>query len=141
MKTERVVLSFIAVVIGLVVAGAAFFIYQSTKVIPPYKVPTITLQKNTPTPLPGVQLTIDQPADESVVSTRTITISGKTIPQATIVVNTDTDDEVVTPTQDGSYSLTLTIENGENAISVTAIDPTGNETTKIVTVTESSEDF
>lgn len=141
MKTERVVLSFIAVVIGLVVAGGAFFIYQSTKVIPPYKVPTITLQKTTPTPYPGVDLTVDQPADESVVTSRTITVSGKTVPQATIVVTTGTDDEVVTPNSDGSYTVTLTIDSGENEIAVTSIDPSGNETTKLVTVTESTEDF
>jgi len=141
MKTERVVLSFIAVVIGLVVAGGAFFIYQSTKVIPPYKVPTITLQKTTPTPAPGVLLTIDQPVDESVIETRTITVSGKTVPGATIIVNAGSDDEVVTPSTTGDYSLTLTIASGENEIVVTSIDTQGDETTKTITVTSSTEDF
>lgn len=141
MKTERVILSFIAVVIGLIVAGIAFFIYQSTRVIPSYNVPTITLQKVTPTPGPGVLLTIDQPSDESVIQTRTITLSGKTAPQTTVVVNTGSDDEVVSPSQSGDYTVTLTLASGENEIVVTAIDPTGNETTKTITVTSSTEDF
>ncbi len=141
MKTERVVLSFIAVLIGLVVAGGAFYIYQSTKSIPSYKIPTITLQKTTPTPQPGILLTIDQPADESVVSDKTITISGKTVPDATIIVNTGTDDEVVNPSGQGNYSVTLTLDSGENKIVVTAIDSSGNETTKTITVTYSTDDF
>src|ERR1700736_5850174 len=96
MKTEKVVLSFIAVIVGLLVAGIAFFIYQSTKTIPPSKLPKITINSPSPTitlPPTTVVLSIEQPADESVMNKRSITITGHTNPDAVIVVNTATDDQ------------------------------------------------
>jgi Glucodextranase, domain B len=144
MKTEKVVLSFIAVLVGLLVAGIAFFIYQSTKTIPASKLPKITINVPSPTitlPPPTVTLSIDQPTDESIVTTRSITINGKTNPDATIVVNTATDDQVTTPTANGTFSLTVNIDDGENEITITAINAKGEEITKKLTITYSTEEF
>ena len=130
MKTERVVLAVIAIIVGLAVAGIAFFIYQSTKTIPANKTQTIKIVTPTPTPSTISLLSIDSPADESVVSTRSITISGKTANDATIVLNTATDDQVVSPASNGNYSLTTTLANGENLITITAIAANGDEVKK-----------
>lgn len=144
MKTEKIVLSFIAIMVGLLVAGIAFFIYQSTKTIPPSKLPKITINTPSPTitqqPL-TVTLSVDQPLDQSVVSSKSITITGKTNPDATIVVNTASDDQVATPTSTGDYSIAETLANGENEITVTAIGSNGQEISKKITVTYSTEDF
>ncbi len=141
MKTEKIVLSFIAILAGLLVAGIAFFIYSATKSISPGKVPTITITSPTPTPAANVLLTVEQPADESVTPQRTITITGKTTPGATLVLTTQSDDQVVTPTTIGDYSITTTINPGANYITLTAISPSGEEVTKQFTVTSSSEEF
>lgn len=142
MKTEKIVLSFIAVMLGLLVAAIAYFAYQSTKSIPPSKIPTITIAHPTPTPQGGsVLLTIDQPSADSVVTSRSLTISGKTNPDATIILTTATDDQVVTPTSNGNYSLTTTIASGENQIIITAVGANGDETQKAFTITESTEQF
>lgn len=141
MKTECVVLSFIAVIFGLLVAGVVFFIYQSTKTISPSKITPITINLPTPTPLPGVLLTIDQPANESVVNTKSITLSGKTTSDATLVLTTDTDDQVVSPAQNGNYAITTTLGDGTNQITITAISPDGQETKKTITLTYSTEEF
>jgi len=141
MKTERIILSFIAVIFGLLVAGVAFFIYQSTKTISPTQVKSITITQPTPTPVPSTLLTIDQPINESVVNTKGITLSGKTTPDATLILTTDTDDQVVTPAANGNYAITTTLNNGANQITITAIAPDGQETKKIITVTYSTEEF
>ena len=141
MKTERVVLAVIAIIVGLAVAGIAFFIYQSTKTIPSDKTQTIKIVTPTPTPAPSSLLSVDSPADESVVPTRSITISGKTTADATIIVNTSTDDQVVAPAANGNYSLTTTLADGENLITITAIGANGDEVTKTITVTSSLEQF
>jgi hypothetical protein len=141
MKTEKVVLSFIAVLLGLVVAGIAYFVYQSTKSIPSSKIPTITIAQPSPTPQSSVILSVDQPTDNAVVTSRTLTINGKTNPDATIILTTSSDDQIVTPASNGNYSVTTTIASGENQILVTAIGSNGEETSKKITITYSTEDF
>lgn len=141
MKTERILLAFIAVVVGLLVAGIAFFVYQTTKAIPPSKIPTITISNPTPTPQANIFISLAQPADESVVDKRSLTITGKTNPDATIVLNSQTDDQVVTPSSSGNFSITTTLDDGENVFTLTAINNVGEETTKTFTVTYSTEEF
>ncbi len=141
MKLEKVILSFIAISIGLFVAGAAFFVYQIVRAIPQNKIPTISITNPTPTPSNAVQLSVDSPADESVITSRSLTITGKTVPDATLELTTATDDQVVTPTSAGTYSLTTVLQSGENLITITAIAPDGQESQKTFTVTSSTEDF
>ena len=76
MKQERVVLSFIMVLIGLLVAGVAFYFYQTTKVIPD-KSNTSNVISPTPTLKPTIFLSLSQPGNESVVASKTLKISGK----------------------------------------------------------------
>ncbi len=141
MKTERVVLSVVAIFIGLLVAGVAFFIYQSTRSLNPSKIPTITIANPTPTPALDIYLTVDSPADESVQSTKSLTITGRTTPGATLIVTSDATDQVVTPATNGNYSVTTTLSSGENVISLTAISPSGEEVQKSITITYSTENF
>lgn len=144
MKAEKFVLSFIAILFGLFVAGIGFYIYQSTKVVPKEAIKPLVKLSPTPTPTAvpaGIPLTITQPLDESVSTTKTITIQGKTDADITVVISTPTNDEVVNPTPNGDFSSTVTLDNGENRIAVTGMGPNGVETTKIITVTYSTESF
>lgn len=141
MKTEKIVISFIAVLIGILVAGLLFYFYQKTKVIPPAQTKTITVLSPTPTPLPTIFLTIDKPRDEEVVDVKTISIAGTTTADATIVISTNTDDQTVSPAKNGSFSTTVILQNGANRITVTAIAPNGEETSIVRTVSYSTENF
>lgn len=142
MKAERIVLSFIFILLGLLVAGGGFYLYQLTKTIPDSKLNTVTVKSPTPTPdLSGDLLTLDSPSDESVVDNRIITISGKTTPDATIIISTDTADQVVKPTTTGTFSLTQTVGTGTNLIEVRAIFADGLEKKINRTVTFSTESF
>ncbi len=143
MKKEQVVLSFIAILLGLLVAGIAFYFYQSTKVIPPSKTKTITItppiEKNKTSS--SIYLSLDSPKDEEVVDSKTVTVSGKTTPDATVLITTNASDQVITPAKNGSFSTTVTIENMENQILVKAISPNGEEIDAIRVVTFSTESF
>ncbi len=141
MNSEKLILSLIAIFSGLLVAFIIFFIYQSTKTISPNKITSFNIVKPSPTPKPTVFLTIDTPVDQTVTSSKSVTISGKTSPDATVIVNSLTDDQVVTPSTTGNYSVTLTLSNGENLITLTAVSADGNEVSQQITLTYSTEDF
>lgn len=142
MKTEKIVISFIASLIGIIAAAGAFYFYQTTKVISPNDIKTITLS---PSPLPTSEatifLTIDTPANEEVTDKKIITVSGATSPDAVVIITSALSDQVISPSQNGSFSTTLILDNDQNEITITAVSPTGEETTVVKTVTVTSETF
>lgn len=140
MRIEKIILAVAAIIAGLFVAGIAFYIYQTTRTLSPSSIKTITL-KPTAAPSAPVLLTVDEPTDGSVTTSRVVSIKGKTDPQATIIVTTDATDTVVNPTTTGSYSLTLTLDSGENSILITAVLPNGQEAQKQLTVSVESDNF
>ena len=141
MSKEKVVLSFIAVVVGILVTGVAFYLYEATKVVPASKIKTIKISSPTKTPKPSIFLTIKDPEDEKVVGKKVVAVSGETAKDATIVVLSPIDEDVVKPTSSGSFSTTINIDSGENNIEITAISPNGEETRITKTVTFSTEEF
>lgn len=141
MKTERVILSFIAVVVGILVTGAVFYLYQGTKKTPSQNTKIITLSQPSPTPAQNVVLSIKSPLDEIVVSKKVVSITGTTENDATVVIVTPVDQEVLTPSESGNFSTTVNIDDGQNFIEITAISPKGQETKMTRTVTFSTEDF
>jgi hypothetical protein len=141
MKWEKIILSFIAIVIGLFVASAAYFLYQTIKSVPAAKIPKISITLPTPTPENTVLLTIDSPTDESVITDRSIVISGQVDPSATLELHTNTDDQVTTSSATGKYSLTTLLQDGVNVITIIATLPNGQQNRKTLTITSSSEEF
>lgn len=144
MKAEKIILSLVAVIVGLVAAGVAFYLYQMTKTIPSTKNQTISIQpqiSQSPTPNAQNFLNIENPKDESVTDTKTITISGKTAPNATIIVSTENNDQVVNAASNGDFTLTNAIDSGTNVIQITAIFANGEEKKITRTVTYSTESF
>jgi len=141
MKQERVILSFVAVLIGLLAAGLAFYFYQSTKTVSSSNQVTVNAPTPTPTPMPTVYISLSSPNDESVVTSKTLTVSGKTNPNATIIIYTDNGQQVVQPSSQGDFSTTLTLDDGENLLKLMSVLPGGETTTLQRTVTYSTEDF
>ncbi len=140
MRIEKIILAVAGIFAGLFVAGIAFYIYQTTKTISPSSIKTITLQK--PTPAGNlVPLVISSPTDESVITSRVVQINGKTSPQATVIVTTDGTDTIVNPSSDGNFSLSMTVDSGEDRLTITAIMPDGSESQKQITINVTSEDF
>ena len=141
MKQERVILSFVAVLIGLLAAGVAFYFYQSTKTVSNPNQITLNAPSPTPTPRPTVYISLSNPNDETIVSSKTLTINGKTNPNATIIIYTSDDQQVIQPSTQGDFSTTIAIDDGENLIKITSILPGGEITSVQRTVTYSTENF
>ncbi len=140
MKKEKIVLAFIAAIIGLLVAGIIFYIYESTKIVTPPKLTTIATVQEKTNPS-KVSLTLSKPTDESVVESKVIQVSGKTKPDATIIILTSLDEKVIAPSSDGNFSATINIGDGQNLIEITAIARTGEQIKITKTVTFSTEKF
>lgn len=141
MKTEKFIISFVAILVGIVVAAGAFFIYQQTKTVPLSETKVISINPVTVTPAPSIFLAVDRPGDEEVTDKKTITVSGKTAADAVVLISTNTSDQIINPAQNGNFSVTQSIEDGVNIIVVTAIAPNGQEAKVIRTITYSTESF
>jgi hypothetical protein len=142
MKSERIILSFVAIIVGLVVAGVAFYFYQMTKAVQEPETAKIGGAKTpSPTPDKNLFLSVQNPKNEEVVNKKTITVAGKTTATATIVVSSEIEDKVVKPAKNGDFTLTQTIGDGANLIQISAIFPSGEEKSVYRTVTYSAEDF
>jgi hypothetical protein len=144
MKAEKIILSFAAIIVGLIAAGVAFYLYQMTKTLPPSKDQGISIKSQiTPSPTPNNQnfLTVENPKDEEVFDKQTITISGKTTPKSNIIISSENNDQVVSPSKTGEFTLTQPVEDGTNVIQITAVFPDGEEEKITRTVTYSTENF
>jgi hypothetical protein len=140
MKNEKLILSIAAILFGLVVAGIAFFIFQTTKTVPA-NTKIVSIVSPSPTPLPSISLTLDRPKDEEVVNDKVLTVSGKTQSNAVVVVLTDSSEDVVSPSADGAFSTTVNLSDGQNMLEVSSIAPNGESVIIKKTVTYSQEEF
>ena len=144
MKAEKVILSFVAVFVGLLAAGVAFYLYQTTRTIPeekPQPLGTNTQMRVSPTPQDTNILTIDSPKDEEVSDKKVITVKGKTTKGTTVTVSTQDSDQIVKPADNGEFTFTQTIPDGTSIIQFSAIFPDGQEKKVLKTVTFSTESF
>jgi hypothetical protein len=142
MSKEKVILSIVAALLGLSVAGGAFYIYQMTRTIDePKERETTSLIQPSPSPQSTDYLIVDNPKDEEVVDGRQITVSGKTLPGSTIIVSSDVADEVLKAADNGNFTTTHTIGEGVTVIRITAVFPSGEEQSITRTVSFTTEDF
>jgi hypothetical protein len=141
---EKIILSVVAALLGLLVAGGAFYIYQMTRTIEdkPVKMDKpLTKQQPSPTPQSNNYIIVENPKDEEVFTKKVITVSGKVTPGSTVVISTESSDQVVKPADSGNFSLTQTLEDGVSIINITAFFPNGETQSIMKTATYSSEDF
>jgi hypothetical protein len=97
---------------------------QINTALPP-AAPTIDKSKN------QITLKITSPSDGATVTSPAVTIKGVTIPNAEVSVN----DKDVTAGATGSFAVSLTLDEGDNYISVVATDADGNAAETDLTVT------
>lgn len=141
MKKEKIILSFIAALIGIALAFAAFFIYQSSKKVDPTEIKKISIEDPSPTPGSSIFITVERPIDEEVTDERIITVSGKTVPDAKIIVLTESNEEAGVAAGNGNFSTEISLDDGENIIEVSAIAKTGEIAKTKLIVTYSTETF
>ncbi|MGE5042063.1 MAG: hypothetical protein ACM3IJ_04115 [Candidatus Levyibacteriota bacterium] len=136
---ERIVIIFIAVTLGLVATTIGFFVYETAK---PNKVVNPTTKKQEQVfPKSSITLTVLSPADETVTAKRTIEVKGKTDPQNTIIVSTNEEDVVATPTSNGDFSASISIDSSVNKVVTEAVAPDGTSTKDVRTISFSTDEL
>ncbi len=115
----------IALVLAGVIGAAAYYKGLSTG-----KIET-EMTNEVPTPTLTVEqvksqiaLTITSPLAGATVKTQSVTLKGKTAPNAEVFVN----DTKTMADAEGNFSATVTLDEGENTIVVVANDADGNST-------------
>lgn len=142
MKKEKIILSSGAVLLGLVVAAGFFYFFQIAKTpTPKTKIISIVSPTPTPTPIPSISLILDQPKDEEVTESKTITVSGKTRSDAVIAILINGVETITTPSLSGNFSTQITLSNGQNIIDAIAIAADGETKAIKKIVTYSEEEF
>lgn len=140
---EKILIIFVASILGLLITTIAFYIYQTTKSTTADKKleNPIVKQENTPSPQSAGSLIIDEPKEDSVTDKRTVQIKGRAQPGSTIVVSSNTEDIAGQTADSGAFSFSIDIEAGVNKIITRAIQPDGSEIQDLRIVTFSTEEF
>lgn len=142
MKTEKLILSFIATLFGLLVAGIVFYFFQATKTVTPNSnTKTFSFTSPTPTPIPSIFLIVVRPKEEEVVNSKVLVVSGKTAGNAVVSVITETSEDVMAPSENGDFSTTVNLDEGQNVLEIISIAPNGESIRIKKTVTYSQEEF
>ncbi len=147
MRKEKLILSFVAALVGILDAGIAFYFYQSTKEISIPDINTSQEEKKepspspTPTPQQKDEITISEPNDEAIVGKKTITIKGKTVKDSIVLVSSSSNSILTAASENGEFSTEFDIEEGVNVLQFTAFLPDGKEENTVRTVTYSTESF
>lgn len=140
---EKIIIIFVALITGLFITSAGFFIYQSTK--KGNEVDDTPKQAANPVPSPqtpdGIFVKVDSPTDETLSATRTINIKGSTNPENTVVISTNLQDATAKPESNGNFSIPIEIAAGANIIITRSIAPDGETAEDTRTVTFSTEEF
>lgn len=77
-----------------------------------------------------ISLEILQPGNQSFSTSQTITVKGKTVPNAEVSVN----DKDLKADSNGIFSVAIQLDQGENTIDIVANDENGNHAEKEITV-------
>lgn len=134
--SKNVLLALIAVVIIALFGVVGFILVKPKAVVAPIIETPIVKVEITPTPTttPVVQnqikLVIDN-KDGSIVKTNKVIIKGATVPKAEIFIN----DLEVKADAVGNFSGAVTLEEGDNPISIVAVDEEGNYSEEEITIT------
>ena len=134
MKHKAIVIG-IFVVLLVVVAGIRYFANQS--LVTPGSLMTLTEKSTAPaddssvpptgtpgltTPAAKITLTITSPANGATVTSSSVKVQGKTLPNAEVFVN----EKETKADKNGNFSVTMTLDEGENYMIVVANDELGN---------------
>lgn len=140
---ERLIIIFVAIIAGLFITSAGFFIYQSTKAqndTPEAQQAKTPEQEKKEDPN-TIYVRVAEPVDETLTTKRTLVVKGTTNPGNVIVVSTNLEDVEAIPTQEGDFSVSIDIDAGANPVITRAIAPDGASAQDIRTITFSTEEF
>lgn len=135
MKKEVILAIVIGLVMGLFITYGIYLSQRSKE-----QAQTITtteeLEVEEPTPGPEIngKLTIFNPEDEIITDSQTTQVTGKTNPNAFVIVFVNNDPIILQADETGSFSKEVSLDSMANLIKIHAIDETGEHHTTQRTV-------
>lgn len=140
MKKEVVLAISIGFALGLIITFGIWTANQSLKNLPQSSPKASIIPSPTPSnsQTTNNQLTINTPDDESLVSTDTVTLSGTSTPQATLLVISESGEQTIVADASGNFSVDIDLITGFNVITVHSYSADGQESSKSLTITYST---
>jgi hypothetical protein len=130
MNKDALLATIIGFGIGLVITGLVFAGPTIFKNFPKIRLPSLsqfigkpsnTTKKPNPTPRPNSNdLVIESPLADSIEAKPEVLVSGRTSPNATVVIEGESDEAVVIANAQGAYAGSITLGEGKNEIIATS---------------------
>ncbi len=120
--------------LGLIIAFGIYRANLSMK-----RSDTNTSSKQTPPPVAGLNIAVDKPENEDVITDSPVQFSGITKAGAWTIVSTEDSDFLAIAKDDGTFKIDSELTGGANQIIVSAIDAQGAIAQQKLTVVFSSE--
>lgn len=146
MKKEVIIAIIIGFVLGLVITFGVWTANKAIKEASPKEETTGeqaqegTTDTRSPTSLEST-LTIISPEDNFLSDKEKIDISGKTTPEATVVILFTEGEKIIEADKQGSFSTEITLVGGSNEIKVSSFDKDGKEISKSITIVYSTAEI
>lgn len=117
-----------AIIIGFVLGGIILFGFQiaNQSAKEAASPATSSGQIASPTPLPTTSqnnFSLIEPLNHAVVNTSSVKISGKTLPNSIIAIESEADDALLTADGNGNFTTDSKLAGGENLIKITTLPP------------------
>jgi hypothetical protein len=138
MKKEIIIAILIGLFLGLFIT---YGVYQArTSISPDSKKSQNSLSTNSldENGFSG-ELVLNSPADESITTEDSVTVSGTTLPESFVVVLVGNTETITSSDGSGNFSVSVDLEQGANIITVTVLDENGRSISVIRTITVSDD--
>lgn len=126
MDKEKLITIGIGLLVGISAATVYFLVTRYLPALRPQDKVTFSATSPQPSANNQLTLTLDKPDDHTSTTESPIVISGQTKAGAKLILFANAEEKVASADGQGRFSTNLKLEEGENEISVTAIDNRGN---------------
>lgn len=142
MRKEVLIAIIIGFALGLVITFGVWTANRAIKETAPQKEgSTEEVKEPTPTPAPQLPLIVTTPKDNSIIDEEKIEVTGKTAPQAIVVILYQEGEKILEADEKGNFNTEITLVGGDNKIEISAHDQEGDEITQILTVVYSTAEI
>lgn len=144
MRKEVLIAIVIGFALGLIITYGVWTANKALKETAPKKeAPAQKTEEQLPTPTSTPQdlLIITSPEDNFLSNKEKIDVSGKTFPQATVVILYEEGEKIIEADEEGNFQSEITLVGGTNEITISTYDKDGNEVSKTLTVVYSTAEI
>lgn len=127
-------------IVIIVLLAATLYVRSIAPSISAPSTPAATTTSTTPTPKPAAALILSAPADDAYTTSSTTRVSGKSRPGSTVVITGGRKDHVFEADQSGTFSSEVTLVEGTNELTITAVSEDGTQSTVQRTIIYESEE-